>query len=148
MPGQIDIKRPLSVGEVASRSGVAVSTLHFYEREHLIESWRTAGNQRRYTRDVLRRIAVIRVAQRAGVPLGEMRDALSALPHGRTPNQRDWTRLSTSWRNRLNDRIEALKKLRDGLADCIGCGCLSVKQCPLRNAGDHLGAKGQGAALL
>lgn len=148
MPGKIDIKRPLSVGEVASRSGVAVSTLHFYEREHLIESWRTAGNQRRYTRDVLRRIAVIRVAQRAGVPLGEMRDALSALPHGRTPNQRDWTRLSTSWRNRLNDRIEALKKLRDGLADCIGCGCLSVKQCPLRNAGDHLGAKGQGAALL
>lgn len=148
MPGKIDIKRPLSVGEVASRSGVAVSTLHFYEREHLIESWRTAGNQRRYTRDVLRRIAVIRVAQRAGVPLGEMRDALSALPHGRTPNQRDWTRLSTSWRNRLNDRIEALTKLRDGLADCIGCGCLSVKQCPLRNAGDHLGAKGQGAALL
>ena len=148
MPGKIDIKRPLSVGEVASRSGVAVSTLHFYEREHLIESWRTTGNQRRYTRDVLRRIAVIRVAQRAGVPLGEIRDALSALPHGRTPNQRDWTRLSKSWRDRLNDRIEALTKLRDGLADCIGCGCLSVKQCLLRNAGDHLGAKGQGVVLL
>ena len=148
MPEKIDIKRPLSVGEVAARSGVAVSTLHFYEREKLIESWRTTGNQRRYTRDVLRRIAVIRVAQRAGVPLAEIHDALSALPHGRTPNQRDWTRLSTSWRDRLNDRIEALTKLRDGLDDCIGCGCLSVKQCPLRNAGDHLGSKGQGAVLL
>lgn len=148
MPEKIDVKRPLSVGEVSMRSGVAVSTLHFYERENLIESWRTAGNQRRYPRDVLRRIAIIRVAQRAGISLGEIRDALSALPNGRTPNQRDWTRLSTSWRDRLNDRIEALTKLRDGLDDCIGCGCLSVKQCPLRNAGDHLSAKGQGAVLL
>jgi len=148
MPKRIDVKRPLTVGEVAARSGVAVSTLHFYEREELIESWRTAGNQRRYTRDVLRRIAVIRVAQSAGVPLAEVRDALGALPHGRTPTQRDWTRLSTAWRDRLNERIEALTKLREGLDDCIGCGCLSVRQCPLRNAGDHLGAKGQGAILL
>ena len=148
MPEKIDVKRPLSVGEVSARSGVPISTLHFYEREKLIESWRTAGNQRRYTRDVLRRIAVIRVAQRAGVPLAEIHDALSALPHGRTPTQRDWTRLSTSWRDRLNNRIEALTKLRDGLNDCIGCGCLSVKQCPLRTAGDHLSSKNQGAVLL
>lgn len=148
MTEKIDVKRPLSVGEVAERSGAAVSTLHFYEREGLIESWRTQGNQRRYGRDVLRRIAVIRVAQRAGVPLAEIREALGALPHGRTPTQKDWTRLSTSWRNRLSDRIEALNKLRDGLDDCIGCGCLSVKQCPLRNPGDHLGKIGSGPVLL
>lgn len=148
MPEKIDVKRPLSVGEVSARSGVAISTLHFYEREKLIESWRTAGNQRRYARDVLRRIAVIRVAQRAGVPLAEIHDALNALPHGRTPNQSDWARLSTSWRDRLTDRIEALTKLRDGLNDCIGCGCLSVKKCALRNAGDHLGSEDQGAVLF
>ena len=148
MRDNIDVRRPLSVGEVSERSGVPISTLHFYEREKLIESWRTAGNQRRYARDVLRRIAVIRVAQRAGVPLAEIHDAFSALPHGRTPNQRDWARLSRSWRDRLNDRIEALTKLRDGLTDCIGCGCLSVKQCPLRNPGDRLSAKDQGAVLF
>ena len=106
---------------------LCASSLHFYEREKLIESWRTPSNQHRYTRDVLRRIAVIRVAQSAGVRLAEIRDALSALPQGRTPNQRDWTRLSTLWRDRLNERIEALTKLRDRLDDCIGCGCLSVK---------------------
>jgi MerR family redox-sensitive transcriptional activator SoxR len=138
----------VSVGYVAERSGVAVSTLHFYEAEGLITSWRNGGNHRRYSRDVLRRIAVIRVAQRAGVPLKEIAAALATLPAGRVPNAGDWSQLSAHWKAGLDARIEALTSLRDQLAGCIGCGCLSLTACPLRNAGDHLSADGSGARLL
>ncbi|WP_110707167.1 redox-sensitive transcriptional activator SoxR [Salinicola sp. CR57] len=135
-------KQALSVGDVARRSGVAVSTLHFYETKGLIHSWRNAGNQRRYTRDVLRRVAVIKIAQRTGVPLTEIREALAALPDSRTPTAADWRRLSERWRAALDERIAQLTLLRDQLDGCIGCGCLSLSQCPLRNPGDVLGGNG------
>jgi MerR family redox-sensitive transcriptional activator SoxR len=138
----------LTVGEVAARSGVAVSALHFYESEGLIRSWRNAGNQRRYARDVLRRLAVIRVAQRTGISLASIRAALQALPDGRTPSTQDWTNLSKRWRAELNDRIDRLVRLRDQLDGCIGCGCLSLGVCPLRNPWDKLGAQGPGPRLL
>jgi MerR family redox-sensitive transcriptional activator SoxR len=125
-----------------------VSAIHFYERKGLISGWRTAGNQRRYSRDVLRRIAVIRVAQRTGIPLSEIRQALSELPRERTPTAADWGALSTRWKQDLDDRIQALVALRDQLDGCIGCGCLSVRDCPLRNSGDRLGREGPGARLL
>ena len=144
----VDRHKPLSVGEVALRAGVAVSAVHFYERVGLISGWRTSGNQRRYTRDVLRRIAVIRVAQRTGMPLAEIRRALSGLPNERTPNGDDWHALSSGWRAELDRRIEALTELRDQLDGCIGCGCLSVRDCPLRNRDDRLAAEGPGARLL
>ncbi|WP_040153370.1 redox-sensitive transcriptional activator SoxR, partial [Xanthomonas citri] len=116
------MQRELSVGEVAKRSGVAVSALHFYERKGLISSLRTAGNQRRYARDVLRRIAVIRVAQRLGVPLQQVLDAFSVLPDQRTPTRAEWARMSARWRGQLDARINELQALRDQLTDCIGCG--------------------------
>jgi MerR family redox-sensitive transcriptional activator SoxR len=142
------VQQVLTVGEVARRSGLPVSTLHFYEAEGLIQSWRTAGNQRRYGRDVLRRVAVIRVAQRAGIPLAGIREALTALPQSRTPTVADWARLSTAWRAELDARIRRLTELRDQLDDCIGCGCLSIERCWLRNPGDKLGQSGSGALLL
>lgn len=142
------VARELGVGEVAARSGVAVSALHFYEKKGLIHSLRTAGNQRRYRRDVLRRIAVIKVAQRAGIPLAEIRQALDALPDGRTPTVADWARLSRRWRNDLDARIARLTRLRDSLEGCIGCGCLSLRACPLRNPGDVLAEEGPGPRLL
>lgn len=142
------IARELSVGEVAERSGVAVSTLHFYEAKGLIHSRRSAGNQRRYPRGVLRRVAVIKVAQRTGIPLAAIRDALSTLPEGGAPNAADWARLSAQWRAELDDRIARLTRLRDHLADCIGCGCLSIESCPLRNPGDELAGQGPGPRLL
>ncbi|KAF1055232.1 MAG: Redox-sensitive transcriptional activator SoxR [Stenotrophomonas maltophilia] len=132
----------LSVGEVARRSGVAVSALHFYERKGLIRSLRTAGNQRRYTRDVLRRLAVIRVAQRVGMPLEAVARALATLPEGRTPTKADWATLSARWRQELDERIHMLELLRNQLTDCIGCGCLSLKRCQLVNPGDVLGEHG------
>lgn len=138
----------LSVGELAARSGVAVSALHFYEREGLLVSGRNAGNQRRYGRDVLRRVAVIRVAQRAGIPLAEIRAALETLPDGRTPTKADWSRLSRRWRRELDARIERLTRLRDQLDGCIGCGCLSLQQCPLRNPDDAAARQGPGAPYL
>lgn len=144
----IDMKRLLSVGEVAARAGVAVSALHFYEREGLIQSIRTSGNQRRYPRSVLRRVAVVKAAQRVGIPLAEIAKALSALPDGRVPNAADWARLSRGWRSELNRRIEELTALRDHLDGCIGCGCLSVGKCPLYNPGDRLAERGPGAHLL
>lgn len=134
----------LSVGEVARRSGVAVSTLHFYESRGLIASARTAGNQRRYPRAVLRRVAVIKVAQRMGVPLAEIVQALSALPAGDQPSQVDWAALSAQWRQQLDQRIQGLTQLRDQLDGCIGCGCLSLKACPLRNEEDCLAQSGPG----
>ncbi|MFC5789183.1 redox-sensitive transcriptional activator SoxR [Agromyces tardus] len=137
----------LSVGELAARSGVAISTLHFYERKALLSSERDARNQRRYRRDALRRVTFIRVAQRVGIPLAEIRAALESLPSGRTPTKADWTRLSRHWRAALDARIADLEHLRDDLDGCIGCGCLSLKTCRLRNPGDELGATGTGARV-
>ena len=140
----LDRHKPLTVGEVAERAGVAVSAIHFYERKGLIGAWRTSGNQRRYGREVLRRIAVVRVAQRTGMPLSAIREALSALPQERTPTARDWHALSTRWRKELDERIRGLVALRDQLDGCIGCGCLSIRNCPLRNPNDQLRLKGPG----
>lgn len=138
----------LTPGEVARRSGVAVSALHFYEREGLIDSVRTAGNQRRYARDVLRRLAFIRIAQRVGIPLAEIRAALRTLPDNRTPTKADWARLSRLWRAELDERILRLTQLRDDLAECVGCGCLSLRSCRLANPDDELGALGSGPVRL
>lgn len=140
--------RPLSAGAVATRSGVAVSTVHFYESSGLIHGWRTPGNQRRYGREVLRRVAIIKVAQRLGLPLARIREAMDSLPGGRTPTASDWKRLSAAWRADLRRRIEVLEKLSRELDGCIGCGCLSLKVCRLRNASDRLGAEGAGPRLL
>ncbi|AWH16743.1 redox-sensitive transcriptional activator SoxR [Stenotrophomonas sp. ZAC14D2_NAIMI4_7] len=134
----------LAVGEVARRSGVAVSALHFYERKGLISSLRTAGNQRRYARDVLRRLAVIRVAQRVGMPLEAVARAFETLPQGRAPTKADWARLSARWQQELEERIHMLQLLRDELTGCIGCGCLSLKRCRLANPDDVLGQRGDG----
>jgi len=133
----------LAVGEVARRSGLPVSTLHFYESKGLIHSVRTAGNQRRYARVVLRRVAVVKVAQRMGVPLAEIAAALDALPRC-TPTAQDWRALSERWRGDLDDRIRQLTQLRDQLDGCIGCGCLSLQDCPLRNDSDQLAHAGPG----
>ncbi|KQU76651.1 MerR family transcriptional regulator [Aminobacter sp. DSM 101952] len=138
----------LTVGEVAKRSGVAVSALHFYETRGLIHSHRTSGNQRRYARDVLRRVAVIRIAQDVGISLADIADAFASLPDGRTPTREDWSLLSTAWRHDLDHRIDQLKKLRDGLTDCIGCGCMSIDKCPLRNREDRLARQGPGPQRL
>lgn len=140
--------RDLTPKEVAERSGVAVSALHFYEREALIESTRTAGNQRRYHRDVLRRIAFIRVSQRLGIPLARIRDALGTLPTDRVPTKADWSRLSQKWRSDLDYRIDRLQRLRDDLDGCIGCGCLSLRSCTLYNTNDELSARGSGPQRL
>jgi MerR family redox-sensitive transcriptional activator SoxR len=142
------VRAALSVGEVAARSGLAVSAIHFYEKRGLIKSTRTGGNQRRYAREVLRRVAVIKVAQRLGMPLASIRDALAALPRGRTPTAGDWRKISSVWRESLDERIETLTHLRDNLSGCIGCGCLSLKACPLRNPGDALADEGCGPRLL
>lgn len=142
------IPSTLSVGDVARRSAVAVSTLHFYETQGLISSHRSAGNQRRYARDVLRRIAFIRVAQRVGISLADIGEALASLPQDKAPGRADWARLSARWRQRLDARIEQLEKLRDTLDDCIGCGCLSIDRCKLRNPLDSLGAAGPGPRRL
>ncbi|MEQ8395555.1 redox-sensitive transcriptional activator SoxR [Thalassobaculum sp.] len=143
-----EISRTLTVGEVARRSGIAVSAVHFYEAKHLIRSRRTEGNQRRYPREVLRRVAIIKVAQRVGIPLAEVREALSGLPAGRTPTAEDWQALSSRWRSALDARIDKLVRLRDQLDGCIGCGCLSVRDCPLRNPWDALSEQGTGPRLL
>ncbi|RFA29374.1 redox-sensitive transcriptional activator SoxR [Alkalilimnicola ehrlichii] len=141
-------QQELTVGEVASRAGVSVPTLHFYESKGLIRSWRNQSNHRRYGRDVLRRVAVIKIAQRAGMPLSSIREALAALPDQRTPNATDWREMSTRWQAELEERILCLTQLRDDLSECIGCGCLSIESCPLRNPGDCLADEGCGARLL
>jgi MerR family redox-sensitive transcriptional activator SoxR len=138
----------LTVGQVAARSGVAVSALHFYEAKGLIQSRRTAGNQRRYRPDTLRRVALIRVGQRVGIPLRVIAEALAELPSDRPPSRRDWELLSTSWRAQLDARIAQLTRLRNDLTDCIGCGCLSIDRCVLRNPGDVLAAEGPGPRRL
>jgi MerR family redox-sensitive transcriptional activator SoxR len=138
----------ISVGELARRSGVAVSALHFYEAKGLILSVRTGGNQRRYDRDVLRRVAIIQFAQGLGLSLAEIGDALGTLPDGRPPNKADWERLSRSWHDLLSARIAKLERLRDGLTQCIGCGCLSTETCPLRNPEDRMAVDGPGPRIL
>lgn len=140
--------RELTVGEVAARAGVAVSTLHFWEAKGLIASRRSVGNQRRYPRAVLRRVAVIKAAQSLGIPLAAIAEALASLPDGRPPTVADWARLSAAWHDDLDRRIARLTCLRDSLAGCIGCGCLSLAVCPLRNPGDRAAAAGCGAYLL
>ncbi|WP_282686687.1 MULTISPECIES: redox-sensitive transcriptional activator SoxR [unclassified Streptomyces] len=138
----------LSVGQLSARSGAAVSALHFYESKGLITSSRTSGNQRRYTRDALRRVAFVRAAQRVGIPLATIRDALAELPDERTPNREDWARLSEAWRKELDDRITQLHRLRDHLTDCIGCGCLSLETCVLSNPDDINGEQITGSRLM
>jgi MerR family redox-sensitive transcriptional activator SoxR len=144
----MDTHDVLSIGEVVDRSGFAASALRYYERAGLIEATRTGGQQRRYERSVLRRLAFIRAARNIGLSLDEVRAALERLPAGRTPNRADWTRMSRSWRHRLNEQIEALVQLRDGLDSCIGCGCLSLQRCRLSNPGDVAAGAGPGAAYL
>jgi MerR family transcriptional regulator, redox-sensitive transcriptional activator SoxR len=141
-------QKELTVGQLAARSGVAVSALHFYERQNLITSRRTSGNQRRYRRDTLRRVALIRIAQRVGIPLAHVGDALAELPNGRTPNRQDWERLSRRWRAELDARIHQLQQLRDDFTDCIGCGCLSIDRCALANPHDRLATHGAGPRRL
>ncbi len=138
----------LSVGQLSARSGVAVSALHFYEAQGLVSARRTSGNQRRYPRETLRRVAFIRASQQVGIPLRSIKDALDGLPNSRTPNRDDWTRLSAAWRAELEQRISRLEHLRDRLTGCIGCGCLSLERCKLTNPDDALGAGGPGAQRL
>ena len=137
-----------SVGRVAERCGVNVSTLHFYEQKGLIKSWRNAGNQRRYKPDVLRRIAVIKAAQKVGISLEDVKQAFLSLPDSRTPTVEDWQQLSQNWHTMLDARIAYMQKLRDHLTGCIGCGCLSMTKCPLYNPDDKLAAEGTGAVVL
>lgn len=138
----------LTIGDVASRTGLAVSAIRYYESEGLVDATRTAGNQRRFPRDTLRRIGFVRAAQRVGLSLDEIRDALSGLPTSRTPTRSDWSRLSTRWRPRLDDQIARLEKLRDDLDSCIGCGCLSLDTCALYNPDDAASTLGPGARYL
>ena len=138
----------LTIGQLSERSGVAHSALRYYEDEGLLTSERTAGGQRRYHRDVLRRVVFIRVAQQVGLSLDEVREALDSLPAGRTPTARDWERLSSSWRPRLDAQIDLLTRLRDRLDRCIGCGCLSLSSCALANADDRAAAGGPGPRYL
>lgn len=142
------IKTLLTPGEVSKRTGVAVSALHFYESKGLIRSTRNSGNQRRYKRDVLRYVAIIKIAQRLGIPLATISESFRVLPENHTLGTKDWKRLTTQWREELNRRIHAMESLRDQLDGCIGCGCMSLRDCPLRNPGDQLGEKGTGARLL
>jgi MerR family redox-sensitive transcriptional activator SoxR len=138
----------LSVGQLSARSGVAVSALHFYEAQGLIQAQRSAGNQRRYARETLRRVGFIRASQAVGIPLRAIKEALDLLPEGRTPTRADWARLSAKWRADLDQRISHLQSLRDRLSDCIGCGCLSLDRCRLTNPDDVLGEEGPGARRL
>ena len=138
----------LTIGETARRSGVATSALRFYESRGLIKSTRASGNQRRYARATLRRIAIIRVAQTLGLSLAEIATAFEGLPEQRNPTRKDWERLSTHWGQQLEQRIADLQNLRDRLGGCIGCGCLSLTHCSLYNAGDGAATLGSGPRYL
>jgi MerR family redox-sensitive transcriptional activator SoxR len=138
----------LSIGEVADRTGVSVSALRFYEAEGMVSPTRSLGGQRRFARDVLRRVAFIRVAQRVGLTLDEIRRALATLPEQRTPTAADWSRLSRAWKSQLDERIRLLESVRDDLSSCIGCGCLSLQACRLYNPGDRARVLGQGPRYL
>lgn len=138
----------LTIGELSARSGLATSALRFYESEGLLPAQRTAGGQRRYPRSVLRRVAFVRSAQRVGLTLDEVRQALASLPDERTPSVADWRRLSRTWQRRLDERITELEQLRDSLTSCIGCGCLSLRRCALYNPQDRASTLGTGARYL
>ncbi len=140
--------KELSVGKVAARCGVKVSTLHFYEQKGLIHSLRNQGNQRRFTPDVLRRVSIIKAAQKMGVSLEEIKTAFTALPNNKTPNKNEWEQLSLLWHNALTQRIAALTRLRDSITGCIGCGCLSMDVCPLYNPDDKVGKNQSGPVFL
>jgi len=142
------LPKDLSVGEVARRSGVSVSTLHFYESKGLIAAMRSRGNQRRFSRDILRRIAIIRTAQNLGLSLAEIGALLRPIPPGKTPSAEVVRGMVADWRAALQARIDGLIRLRDHLDGCIGCGCLSLADCPLRNPDDRLGREGRGPVLL
>lgn len=142
------LPKMLTIGEASERSGVAQTALRFYEQRGLIFSTRTSGNQRRYDRAVLRRLAFIRAAQRVGLSLEQISEALAALPNDHAPTKADWTRLSRRWRDELDARIDGLQRLRNNLTDCIGCGCLSLRTCALQNTDDQLAADGPGAPRL
>jgi MerR family redox-sensitive transcriptional activator SoxR len=134
----------LSVGEMAARAGVPVSTLHFYEAEGLIRSWRTPANHRRYDRRELRRVAIVRVGQAVGVPLAEIRAVLDRIPRDRAVSAAQWAEAAAPWKAALDARIELLSRLRDQMGFCIGCGCLSLETCPLYNPDDRLALRGAG----
>src|SRR3954452_5797316 len=138
----------LTIGEVSRRSGVAASALRFYEDAGLLQSQRSPGGARQYPRTVLRRVAGVQAAKAVGMPLADLKQAMAALPNQRTPTKADWERLSRSWRAHLEERIEELQRLRDGLTSCIGCGCLSLRSCTLFNPADTLGEQGPGARRL
>lgn len=138
----------LTIGELSERSGVASSALRYYQDQRLIQAERTDGGQRRFRRDTLRRVSFIRVAQQVGLSLSEIRDALESLPQGRTPTDEDWSKLSASWRPRLNEQIAVLERLRDKLDGCIGCGCLSLKRCAMLNPGDEVADRGPGPRFV
>ena len=138
----------ITIGELSQRSGVSESALRFYERQGLIAARRTGGNQRRYARDVVRRVALVQAGKAAGIPLGRMRAALARLPDGRTPRKRDWEELSRSWRRDLDERVATLEAIRSRLTTCIGCGCLSLQRCGLINQGDEAAQLGAGAHFL
>lgn len=139
------IANDLSVGQMAERAGVPVSTLHFYEAEGLIQSWRNAANHRRYDRRELRRVAIVRVAQSVGIPLSEIREVLDRLPRDKAVSADDWAKAAAPWAELLDERIALLTRLRDQMGFCIGCGCLSLESCPLYNDKDRLGRNGPGA---
>ncbi|MBQ1075684.1 redox-sensitive transcriptional activator SoxR [Micromonospora sp. C31] len=138
----------LTIGQLSTRSGVAPSALRYYERLGLIRAERTGGNQRRYARTELRRVAFVRISQQVGISLEEIREALDSLPASRVPTAEDWARLSATWRERLDEKIRLMTKLRDDLDGCIGCGCLSLQRCTLNNPGDSLAGEGPGARLV
>jgi MerR family redox-sensitive transcriptional activator SoxR len=138
----------LTIGAVSERTGVAPSALRFYEAEGLVHAARSEGGQRRFARETVRRISFIRVAQQVGLTLDEIREALASLPESRTPNHKDWERLSASWRPRIDGQIALLERLRDKLDGCIGCGCLSLRACRLLNPGDVAAERGPGPRYI
>jgi MerR family redox-sensitive transcriptional activator SoxR len=142
------VEDSLTIGALSERTGVATSALRYYESEGLIHATRSSGGQRRYDRDVLRRVAFIRTAQQVGLTLEEIRASMASLPDNRTPTKRDWERLSAGWRPRLDEQIAMLERLRDRLTNCIGCGCLSLRSCRLYNPDDQVAARGPGPVLL
>jgi len=143
-----DLDELLTIGQTADRLGLATSALRFYEDKGLISSSRTVGGQRRYARDVLRRVSFIRAAQQVGLPLAEIKSSLQTLPVDRAPTQEEWQRLAEDWRPRLDDQIATLVGIRDRLAGCIGCGCQSLDSCDVFNPGDVAAEQGPGAHYL